>query len=60
MKLAKHLFEKYRWTIDGTNVPTDNRGSDPKNVNFSKEKLLIYLALVKPALPGQFVLYVSS
>ncbi len=25
-----------------------------------KEKLFIYLALAKPALPGQFVLFVSS
>jgi hypothetical protein len=27
---------------------------------FKKEKLFIYLALAKPALPGQFVLFVSS
>jgi hypothetical protein len=28
--------------------------------NNHKEKLFIYLALAKPALPGQFVLFVSS
>jgi hypothetical protein len=28
MKLAKHLFGKYRWTITGTFVPTKKTGED--------------------------------
>ncbi len=36
MKLAKHLFEKYRWTIVGTIVPTDKKMHEDHDIPFLK------------------------
>jgi hypothetical protein len=36
MKLAKHLFEKYRWTMVGTIVPTDKKTHEDHDIPFLK------------------------
>jgi hypothetical protein len=36
MKLSKHLFEKYRWTIVGTIVPTDKKIREDHDIPFLK------------------------
>ena len=36
MKLAKHLFEKYRWTLVGTIVPTDKKTREDHDIPFLK------------------------
>ena len=34
--LAKHLFEKYRWTLVGTIVPTDKKTREDHDIPFLK------------------------
>jgi hypothetical protein len=34
VKLAKHLFEKYRWTMVGTIVPTDKKTREDHDIPF--------------------------
>ena len=36
IKLAKHLFEKYRWTLVGTIVPTDKKTREDHDILFLK------------------------
>ncbi len=36
VKLAKHLFEKYRWTMVGTIVPTDKKTREDHDIPFLK------------------------
>jgi hypothetical protein len=36
IKLAKHLFEKYRWTLVGTIVPTDKKTCEDHDIPFLK------------------------
>ena len=36
IKLAKHLFEKYRWTLVGTIVPTDKKTREDHDIPFLK------------------------
>jgi hypothetical protein len=36
MKLAKHLFENYRWTMVGTIVPTDKKTREDHDIPFLK------------------------
>jgi hypothetical protein len=36
VKLAKHLFEKYRWTMVGTIVPTDKKTCEDHDIPFLK------------------------
>jgi hypothetical protein len=36
MKLVKHLFEKYRWTMVGTIVPTDKKTREDHDIPFLK------------------------
>jgi hypothetical protein len=36
MKLAKHLFEKYRWTMVGKIVPTDKKTREDHDIPFLK------------------------
>ncbi len=36
MKLVKHLFEKYRWTMVGTIVPTDKKTREDHYIPFLK------------------------
>ena len=36
MNLAKHLFEKYRWTIVGTIVPTEKKSRQDQDIPFHK------------------------
>jgi hypothetical protein len=36
VKLAKHLFEKYRWTLVGTIVPTDKKTREDHDIPFLK------------------------
>ncbi len=66
-----HEMEKYvqkcKLKLQETILLEKNKGRQLGKLEFAaydekkkKEKLLIYLALAKPALPGQFVLLVSS
>ena len=36
VKLAKHLFEKYKWTMVGTIVPTDKKTCEDHDIPFLK------------------------
>ncbi len=36
VKLAKHLFDKYRWTMVGTIVPTDKKMREDHDILFLK------------------------
>ena len=36
MKLAKHLYDKYKWTIIGTMVPTEKKSPADQDVPFAK------------------------
>ena len=36
INLAKHLFEKYRWTLVGTIIPTDKKTREDHDIPFLK------------------------
>ena len=40
MVLAKHIFNKYGWTIAGTIIPTDKKSRADHDIPFLKLKIL--------------------